>query len=278
MLAPRNQTCHFFIAPKNWIFRGTSFEPIKHLATLVPGKFQGFYGVPLYHCYTLPHDVISESKALEEMIQGQIASDHCWAVFYSASVSCRASALRMALTDWRCRRCCMRTVWFHILPPLSLYLLPHHKQKNRRVIVYKEKDPLKKSKGMYIFLKPMISWNLLYVRKVSIPSHKRPLPSRSRERVTSQIWVTKKLVPSPKYTREIACFKWEWNGFSNRTPRMFLIPLFKICHLHFWSIRYKTWNFIEFSGKLSPKWDQKMILTMYPKFEFKAHRRLELAI
>ena len=43
----------FFIAPKNCIFAGTSFEPIKNLATLVPEKLQDFHGNPLYHCYTL---------------------------------------------------------------------------------------------------------------------------------------------------------------------------------------------------------------------------------
>ena len=117
-------------------------------------------------------------------------------------------------------------------------LLPHHKQKIRRVIVHKEKDPLKGSKGMYIFLKPIISWNLSYVRKISIPSHKRTLPSRSRKRVTSQIWVTKKLVPSPKYTREIAWFKWAWNGFPTKRPACFWFDFSKsvICT----SDRYDT--------------------------------------
>ena len=43
----------FFIAPKNCIFWGTSFETIKNLATLVPEKLQGFHGTPLYHCCTL---------------------------------------------------------------------------------------------------------------------------------------------------------------------------------------------------------------------------------
>jgi len=42
-----------FTAPKNCIFRGASFEPIKNLATLDPEKLQGFHGTPLYHCYTL---------------------------------------------------------------------------------------------------------------------------------------------------------------------------------------------------------------------------------
>jgi len=45
----------FFIEPKNCIFRGASFEPIKHLATLVPEKLQGFHGTHLYHCCTLAY-------------------------------------------------------------------------------------------------------------------------------------------------------------------------------------------------------------------------------
>jgi len=43
----------FCIEPKNCIFWGASFEPFKHLATLVPEKLQGFHGTHLYHCYTL---------------------------------------------------------------------------------------------------------------------------------------------------------------------------------------------------------------------------------
>ena len=43
----------FFIAPKNCIFWGASFEPIKNLATLGTRKLQGFHGTPLYHCSTL---------------------------------------------------------------------------------------------------------------------------------------------------------------------------------------------------------------------------------
>jgi len=43
----------FFVAPKNCIFWGASFEPIKNLTTLNPAHLQGFHGTPLYHCYTL---------------------------------------------------------------------------------------------------------------------------------------------------------------------------------------------------------------------------------
>ena len=43
----------FSIAPKNCIFGGASFEPIKNLATLDTNKLQGFHGTPLHHCYTL---------------------------------------------------------------------------------------------------------------------------------------------------------------------------------------------------------------------------------
>ena len=43
----------FFIAPRNCIFWGASFEPIKNLATLVPDKSQGFHGSPLYLCCTI---------------------------------------------------------------------------------------------------------------------------------------------------------------------------------------------------------------------------------
>jgi len=53
ILAPRIQTCHFFIVPKSCIFWGASFELIKNLATLDPEKLQDFHGTPLYHCYTL---------------------------------------------------------------------------------------------------------------------------------------------------------------------------------------------------------------------------------
>ena len=49
-----------FTAPKNCIFRGASFEVIKNLATLDPEKLQGFYGTPLYHCYTLTITEITE--------------------------------------------------------------------------------------------------------------------------------------------------------------------------------------------------------------------------
>jgi hypothetical protein len=45
----------FFIAHKNCIFPGASFETIKNLATLCAQKLQGFHGTPLYHCYTLIH-------------------------------------------------------------------------------------------------------------------------------------------------------------------------------------------------------------------------------
>jgi len=43
----------FSIAPKNCIFCGVSFEPIKNLATLDPEKLQGFHWTPIYHFYTL---------------------------------------------------------------------------------------------------------------------------------------------------------------------------------------------------------------------------------
>jgi len=46
----------FFITPKNCIFWGGSFEPIKNLASLGSSKLQGFYGTPLYHCYTLTYN------------------------------------------------------------------------------------------------------------------------------------------------------------------------------------------------------------------------------
>jgi len=43
----------FSDAPKNCIFWGAFFEPIRNLATLVPEILQDFHGTPLYHCYTL---------------------------------------------------------------------------------------------------------------------------------------------------------------------------------------------------------------------------------
>jgi len=51
--APRLAT--FFIAPKNCIFLGAFFQPIKKLPTLGAQKLQGFHGTPLYHCYTLQY-------------------------------------------------------------------------------------------------------------------------------------------------------------------------------------------------------------------------------
>jgi len=37
----------FFIAPKNCIFQGASFEPIQKVASLFAKKLQGFHGNPL---------------------------------------------------------------------------------------------------------------------------------------------------------------------------------------------------------------------------------------
>ena len=47
---PRLATC--FIARKDCIFWGASFEPIENLATFGTQKLQGFHGTPLYYCYT----------------------------------------------------------------------------------------------------------------------------------------------------------------------------------------------------------------------------------
>jgi len=44
----------FFIVHINCILWGASFKIIKNLATLNPEKLQGFHGIPLSHCYTLP--------------------------------------------------------------------------------------------------------------------------------------------------------------------------------------------------------------------------------
>jgi len=44
-----------FITFKNCIFCDASFELITYLATLNPEKLQGFYGILLFHCYTLPY-------------------------------------------------------------------------------------------------------------------------------------------------------------------------------------------------------------------------------
>ena len=48
-----NVLATFFIASKNCIFRGASFEPMKKVASLFAQKLQGFNGNPLYYCYTL---------------------------------------------------------------------------------------------------------------------------------------------------------------------------------------------------------------------------------
>jgi len=50
-----NGLATFFIAFKNCIFWGASFEPIKKVAGLFAQKLQGLHGNPLYHCYTMEY-------------------------------------------------------------------------------------------------------------------------------------------------------------------------------------------------------------------------------
>ena len=42
ILAPRDQTCQFFVGPENYIFWGVSFNLRNNMAALAPKKLQGF--------------------------------------------------------------------------------------------------------------------------------------------------------------------------------------------------------------------------------------------
>jgi len=69
-----NGLATFFIAPKNCIFWGTSFEPIKKVASLFAQKIQGFNRNPLYHCYTLTRT--NESCRTYEWVVSHVWTSH----------------------------------------------------------------------------------------------------------------------------------------------------------------------------------------------------------
>jgi len=90
----------FFIAPKNCIFWGASFELNKNLVTLDPEKLQGIHGTPLYHCYSLPHTLFclictinSEMKSFLIFTQlskpGMVSAGFLWTRWIPRSFSCR---------------------------------------------------------------------------------------------------------------------------------------------------------------------------------------------
>jgi len=91
ILAPRIQTCHFLIAPKNCIFWGASFEPIKNLATLDPEKLQGFHGTPLCLCYTLKPSIKSSINSSKVRATGSTLRE-----IFSPELE--------AAARWRCTR------------------------------------------------------------------------------------------------------------------------------------------------------------------------------
>jgi len=80
VLAPRIQTCHFFIAPKNCIFWGASFELIKNLATLDPDKLQGFHGTPLCQCYPLHRYEFGPPKFFSKSFKFSIIFHSTWQI------------------------------------------------------------------------------------------------------------------------------------------------------------------------------------------------------